>query len=475
MEEQEKKRVTKKETALKSKINKTNDVKNKVAKSSIKNGTTVKNNKSKDVKSSTKKTANVKNKDVNALTKKNKIIEKINQYEKEKTSLSILEVAFLLIIVCIFGLLLGLLFNNKNNEVKSENTSNLNKLIEDYNYILNNYYGDIEITEDTLLDAAINGMLSSLQDTHSVYMDENTANNFNITLEGSYEGLGVEIANNLSTGRVVIVTIFEDTPASKYGLQVGDEILSINGEDVTSQTSTYIANYIKNSTNPEFILKVKRNDEELEINVKREMVVLNSVSSKIFEKNGKKIGYIYVSIFANNTYEQFKKELDNLESQGISSLIIDFRDNSGGHMYIAQNMISLFIDSEHIVYQTEDKTGITKTYSSGSTNKTYPIVLIGNTNSASASEIVISSLKDNLAAKLVGEKTYGKGTVQELHTLPDGTEYKFTIKKWLTPNGACINGEGITPDYEISLTEKYYNNPSDENDEQLQKALEILQ
>ena len=144
-------------------------------------------------------------------------------------------------------------------------------------------------------------------------------------------------------------------------------------------------------------------------------------------------------------------------------------------MSSAKDILSLFLDSDKIVFQTEDKNGIKKTYSKGKKDKEYPIVLLANGNSASSSEIVIAGLMDNLNAKLVGEKTYGKGTVQELQTLPSGAQYKFTIKKWLTPNGICINKEGIKPDYEISLSDEYLKNPSDETDNQLQKAIEILQ
>ena len=182
-----------------------------------------------------------------------------------------------------------------------------------------------------------------------------------------------------------------------------------------------------------------------------------------------------MSIFANNTYEQFKKNLDELESKNIDSLIIDLRSNTGGHMISAKQISSLFLDSKNIIFQTQDKNGVEKIYSTGSENKKYKIVLLADGNSASSSEILIAALKDNLNAILVGEKTYGKGTVQELQTLPNGAQYKFTVKKWLTPNGICIDKEGITPDYEIKISDEYLKNPSDETDNQLQKAIEILQ
>ena len=412
--------------------------------------------------------------------KKKKLSCSLNFYSRESTKLEIVEVAFLVVVTCVVGVLVGFLLGIKSTKsekvtIKNDDSNSLNKFVETYRYILDNYYGDEEISEDKLLEAALNGMLESIDDKNTVYMDEDASENFNITLEGSYQGLGVEIGNEISTGNIIIIGVFKDSPADKAGLKSGDRLLKIDGEDITEQTSSYFAKYVKTADKTNFELVILRDDKEQTINVTREKVIIQSVLSKTFEKNNKKIGYIYVSIFANNTYNQFKKELEELEKSGIDALIIDFRDNSGGHMSSANNMLSLFLDSSKVIFQLQDKNSTEKVYSSGKLTKEYPIVLLANNNSASSSEIVIAGLKDNLGAKLVGEKTFGKGTVQELQTLPSGAQYKFTIKKWLTPNGICINKVGIEPDYEIELSDEYSKNPSDETDNQLQKALEILQ
>jgi len=408
--------------------------------------------------------------------KPNKTKKTKNKFLCAKIKVNILEVISISIIVLVIGLLSGYLIGNKNKSIQSMITksSKLEEFVDTYNYILNNYYGE-EITEDELLKAALEGILSTLDDPNSIYMNENESENFNITLEGSYEGLGIEITNELSTNNILVVNVFEGSPAYNAGILKGDKILKVNDEDVSTQSITYFSNKIKYGTESDFKLIVERNGSQIELQVKRGGVVLESVTSKIFERNNKKIGYMYISIFANNTYEQFKTKLEELESQQIDSLILDFRDNSGGHMYTARKILSLFLDSSYVVYQTQDKSGTVKTYSEGNITKKYKIALLGNFNSASSSEIVIAGLKDNLDAKLIGTKTYGKGTVQELRTLPDGTQYKFTIKKWLTPNGICIDEIGIEPDYEVFLDFNYVNNPSDETDNQLQKALEILQ
>jgi len=407
---------------------------------------------------------------------KKEIFYELNFNKKDKTKLGIIEVIFLLTVVCIIGILIGFLVGSKkemNKTLTEESNNKLDNFTKTYKYILDNYYGDIN--EDELLNAALSGMLSKLGDSNTTYIDEETSNNFNITLEGSYVGLGIEITNDIETGNIKIVSIFKDSPAEKYGLLVGDILLKIDDKDMKSEKTSAFSKYVREKQDKNFELLIYRNGEEKIIKINKDNVVLESVIHNLIEKNGKKIGYIYISIFANNTYEQFKEALIDLENQNIDSLIIDVRSNSGGHMVTAKKILELFLDENYILYQTENKNGIQKTYSTGNTTKTYKIVLLGNELSASSSEILIAGLKDNLDAIYVGEKSYGKGTVQELQTLPDGSEYKFTTKKWLTPNGICIDKVGIEPDYKVSLDDNYMNNPIDENDNQLNKAIELLQ
>lgn len=163
-----------------------------------------------------------------------------------------------------------------------------------------------------------------------------------------------------------------------------------------------------------------------------------------------------------------------MESDGFESLIIDLRDNSGGHLTAVKDMIGLFLDSSHVIYQTEDKKGKEKVYSNGKVTKNYPIVIVGNANSASASEVMIGALTEEYGAVLIGNRTFGKGTVQELHSLTNGDEYKFTTKKWLTPKGNWVHNNGIEPKIEVTLSKEYYENPTEENDNQLKAAINYL-
>lgn len=370
-----------------------------------------------------------------------------------------------------FWILSSKIFKTTSTSMEQSTENDLKDVEEVYNYILNNYYGTVD--KETLIQGSISGMLSSLEDKNSSYISEENSNNFNAILNGSYEGLGIQVTNN-NDNDIIIVNVFKDTPASKSGLKMYDKIISINDESVLNKSSYEAVNIIKECENPDIVLKIERDSKELTINVKRETVVLNSVSSKTFTENGKKIGYIYLSIFASNTYEQFKTKLEELEKQNIDSLIIDVRDNSGGHLSSAENILSLFFNSGTTIYQIKDKNGITNYYSKGESSRQYPLVVLVNENSASASEILASAFKEQYNAKLVGKKTFGKGTVQELKKTSGGIEYKFTTQYWLTSKGDWINEKGIEVDYDIEMSEEYYKQYTDQSDTQLQKAIELL-
>lgn len=399
------------------------------------------------------------------MDKKEKFIDKFN----------LKEVIILIVVTALASLLTGFaittrLLSDKQIE-NNANSSKIDSFVENYNYIINNYYG--EINEDELLDAALEGVLSALDDPYTVYIDENQVNNFNIQLEGSYQGLGVEIYND-TENKLIILSVFNNSPAAKAGLLPGDVILKLNNDDISGLTSQEFSNKVKNELEGKFNLTVRRGEEELSVEIETEYITLTSAVGRIIESDNKKIGYLGISIFANNTYSQVKKELEELESNGIDSLIIDVRNNSGGHLTSVENILSLFLDASHIIYKTESNNNIDTVYSSGSVTKTYPIVIISNEASASASEILTAALKEEYGAKSVGKKTYGKGSAQELRTLPDGTQYKFTTKQWLTPKGNSINEVGIDVDVEVEFNEKYYTNPVDENDSQLSAAIELI-
>jgi carboxyl-terminal processing protease len=398
--------------------------------------------------------------------KMNKLLKKVFSKKKKALKFDIIEVSVLILTTMILSVVMGSALGYRFIGTKSEYSKEMEQFLKNYNYIIDNYYGDID--EEVLLDGAIQGVLEALGDPFSSYIDPENSN-LELYLDGSFKGIGVEIITN-DAKEIVVKRVFTDSPADKAGILAGDVILTINGVEFTNKQPQEVSLYIKQNNGP-FTVKTRRGTEEKNYSLNKGLVIIESVSSKIFNVNNQKIGYIQVDVFSATTYSQFRTKLANLEKDNIDSLIIDLRDNSGGHLSVVRDMVSLFLNKKHIIYQTEDKQEIKKYFSSGKIDKEYPIILLGNGESASASELMIAALRDNLDAKLIGEKTFGKGTIQELQTLVDGNQIKLTIKKWLTPKGVWINGTGIEPDIRVSLDQGYYSNPSEETDSQLQKAL----
>lgn len=406
------------------------------------------------------------------MTNKKQEINKKRKKVISENSFSTIEVVVLISMSVIVSFITGcLITNNLNKSSKQLYNKDIKKIIKNYNYIINNYYKDVD--KNKLINGAIAGMLSSLDDDYTYAFDEKNTDNFNIQLEGEYHGLGVEIV--LIEGRgIVIYRIFKNSPADKAGLKPGDIIVKIDGKDFKDKEPIDISKYVKDTNKEDFKVIVKRNDKEKEYTVKKDLVTIDAIISKTFKKNGKKIGYLYVSIFSKTSQKQFKEELAKLEKEKIDALIIDVRENSGGHLTTAIDLISQFLDSSHIIYQTDTKGTIKKFHSTGKKTKKYPIAVLQNKNSASASEMLSAALKEEYGAVIVGENSFGKGTVQELLDLDKDIEYKITTKMWLTPKGNSINKKGVAVDVEVSLDEAYQKNPIDETDNQLQKALEVI-
>lgn len=301
-------------------------------------------------------------------------------------------------------------------------------------------------------------------------MDEDDTENFTQTVNGQYEGVGVSVSK--VDNSIEIVAIFKDSPADKAGLKPGDKIIKVNNKDVSGMELDDVVKLIKNKKKVNII--VKRDNKEKEITLKQNTVVIPSVSSRIVESNNKKVGVLNVSIFAANTYKQFKNKLDDLENKKIDSLIIDVRQNSGGHLDQVSKILSLFMKQDKVIYQIKTKKGVEKYYSTGKKSKNYNVVVLIDNGSASASEILAAAMNESYGATLIGEKTYGKGTVQKEYMLSSGASIKYTVEKWFTPKGKSINGKGISPTIEVALSDEYANNPTDENDNQLQEAIKFL-
>lgn len=350
-------------------------------------------------------------------------------------------------------------------------TKDLKKVVDTYYAIVDNYYGELD--RDKLIDGAVEGMISSVGDTFTSYSDTDSTSSFDETINGSYEGIGCTVAT-LENGTISVIDMFEDSPSYKAGLKVGDIILKVDGESYEGKNSNDISNYIKNSGKSKIVLTVKRDNEEKDISINLSKVEIPHVSGKVIEQDSKKIGYIKISLFASNSYKQFKNKLDELEKSNIDDLIIDVRDNSGGYLSSVTDICNLFLDKGKVIYQLEDSKGKVKKKDTTKEKRKYDIVVLINGGSASASEILASAIKESYGGDIVGTNSYGKGTVQQTKKLLDGSMIKYTTQKWLTPDGNSINEVGVTPTKVVELNEEYFNNPTTENDNQLQEAINII-
>ena len=417
------------------------------------------------------KEENVKNNIDNRKKKKDKK-KKIGIFSKEKESYSFDEVFSITIFSLLLGVLacfsvLTILNKGKNYFVLSKE---LAKFVDAYDAIVNNYYKEVD--KDKLVESAINGMVSSIGDEYTSYSDKDVTDNFNEAVNGKYMGIGALIMK--SENDLVIYKVFEDSPSYRAGLKDGDIILKLDDKDTKDMSVNDIASIVKNDTNKEVKLLVKRGEENLDITIVKDMVELPVVSGKVINHNDKKIGYISLSIFSSVASEQFNKQLVKLEKEGISGLVIDVRGNSGGYLTTVTDIVSYFLKKGDIIYKLEVNDKVTVRKDKTKESRDYPVAVLIDKNSASASEILASSIKESYNGYVVGTNSYGKGTVQQTLVLSDGSMIKYTIEKWLTPLGNWINEEGVIPTNYVELSSEYLNNPVFENDNQLNKALELV-
>lgn len=424
-----------------------------------------------------------KKEEINEIKEHEKIEENKKETEQKKTKKGVRrknpfthsEVIFLVVITAVISIFttytIVRVSDTKSELGMSDDEKALQEFIDTYQNILDSYYEDVDSQE--LIDHAIAGMLSGLDDPYSIYFDEDSSSTFDATLEGSYNGVGLEVYNDTDMN-IVVSRVFEGSSAEEAGIEAGDIIKEVDGKDLTGKATTEFSDYTKENEDDEFQVVYLHDGEEKTATLKRKVIIIQSVTSEVLEENDKKIGYIQVDIFSATTYNQFEKAVQKLENEQVDGMIIDLRDNTGGHLSVVTDMLSLFLDDSHVIYQIEDKDQTTKYYSTGKETKEYPVVILQNGNSASASELFTAAMKEEYGAKVVGTTSYGKGTVQELNTLQDGTQYKFTTKKWLTPKGNWVHEKGIAPDVEVELDEGYRNEPIRENDNQFQRAVSTL-
>lgn len=333
-----------------------------------------------------------------------------------------------------------------------------------------------DVDDKELEEYIYKGVMAGLGDPYSTYYTAEEFSNVMEDTEGVYYGIGVQMSQSYETMESTIVQVYEDSPAEESGLKKGDILYEVNGENVQSQELNEIASKIKGEEGSTVHLKCYRPEIEdyVEMDVERRPVEMDTVSSEMLPDN---IGYIQITSFDGVTAEQFKQAFRELESQQMEGLIIDLRDNLGGLVDSVVEIADWMLPEGTIVY-TEDKNGEGESYSSDEEHQfTKPLAVLVNEYSASASEIFAGAVKAHGAGTLVGTKTFGKGIVQNIFPLEDGSAIKMTVSRYFTPDGICIHGEGIEPDVEVDLTEELKNKPVLERDEdvQLNEAIRVIQ
>lgn len=321
------------------------------------------------------------------------------------------------------------------------------------------------VDDETLIDGAISGMVQSLDDPHSIYMKASMFKELREQTEGEFGGIGVTMG--FKDSKVTIISVLEGTPGEAAGLMAGDEIVAVDGTPVTEWQPEEVALHIRGEIDTNVVLTIRRaGEDDHDYTLTRTTIKIHSVKGKMID--GTQIGYLRIASFAEHTGEEFKQELSALEAQDMKGLILDLRQNPGGLITSCVKVANEVVPKGTIVSVVE-RDGSKEEYTSSLEAPKYPIVVLIDGNSASASEILSGALQDTGAATLVGTTSYGKGSVQMVLPLLHDDGVKLTIAKYYTPNGRSIDGTGITPDVEVGFS------PGDTQDVQLEKAEEVME
>ena len=356
---------------------------------------------------------------------------------------------------------------------KSDANEELVNTLDQYRRIIDKYYlGDID--EEQLKEGAISGYIDGLGDEYTEYISKEDMSDYMADTTGNFVGVGVYMVQDTEANRIMVLSPIKGGPAEKAGLQPGDYITAVDGVEYSGEQMTEASNKIKGEEGTTVKLEVLRGEENLNFELTRENIRTNPVEGEVLDGN---IGYITFSSFDEGTAEEFKAKFEELQGQGITSLIIDLRNNGGGIVDEALGIANYILDKDSVIlYEVDKNNNETEEKTTDDPIINMPIVLLTNENTASSSEILAGALKDHGKATIVGTKTYGKGVIQQLLTLPDGSGLKITSEKYLTPNRTEINKIGIEPDEEVELPDTVTNvlDVDRNEDTQLQKAIEVL-
>ena len=404
-------------------------------------------------------------------------MEEKKRYKIYRMVMLIILVAFITFIITSIGFYQYFIKGNSLNKylafMTSDESQDISTTLHTYRAVIDKYYlGDVD--EESLKEGAIQGYIEGLGDPYTEYISKEDMEDYMQDTMGNFVGIGIYMVQDTETNQIMVLAPIKGSPAEKAGIRPGDYIVSVNGETCTAADMTAIATKIKGEEGSTVKLQILRGEETLDFEITRENVIVNPVEGEVLENN---IGYIEFSSFDENTAEDFKAKFEELQSKGITSLIIDLRNNGGGIVDEALQIAGYIADKDSVLLYEVDKENNEKV-EKNQTNPiiNMPVIILTNENTASSSEILAGALKDLGKAKIVGTTTYGKGVIQQILTLPDGSGLKITTEKYLTPNRTEINEIGIEPDETVELPESVENilNVERSQDTQLQKAIEML-
>ena len=332
----------------------------------------------------------------------------------------------------------------------------LKKLELVYDTLVNGYV-DKNINKDDLINGALKGMAEATGDPYTNYLVNDETAAIDETMTGSFGGIGAELRSE--NNRVIISNTREGTPSQKIGLQENDVILKVDGEDMEGKSISYVVSKVRGEVGTDVTLTIQRGTQELEVKITRAKIAIETVKGTV-DSTDATIGHVQINSFAKNTAKEVEKAVTDLREKGVKKFIFDVRYNPGGLLDQAIMIANMFVDEGKTILNVENRDGQIKSYKAskdyGTFKITEPYVLLVNEGSASASEILAAALKESADAKLIGKKTYGKGTVQSVIEVGENAELKYTIAKWLTPNKTWIHKTGIEPTEEVSMPD-YYN------------------
>ena len=337
-----------------------------------------------------------------------------------------------------------------------------------------NFLWQDKIDEEKLKDGAIKGYVEGLGDKYTEYISKDEMKKFTENINGSFMGIGIYMIADESSGKIIVHHPISDSPAYKAGIKAGDVIVSVDGVEYGYDELNTIADHIKGEAGTKVKLVIERDGKNIDFEIERAKIETNPITSKMLEKN---IGYLNLPSFDKDVSKKLKEKIDDLTAKGAKSLILDLRNNGGGMVDECEEITDLFLDKDKTIMTTKDKKGnVEKSVTKNKKTYDLPLVILVNENTASASEILTGALKDNNRTKVIGTKTYGKGVIQSVFNLSDGSGLKITTAEYFTPNGIEINKKGITPDIEVKLpdTVKSVYAVEEKDDTQLKKAIEEL-